>query len=83
MWFLCVQVAALRQLQKQELIDFFEEYIKIGAARKKSLSIRVYESQHLKEKASDKSEVPSPSVEIEDNLSTGRLGDADNPNSED
>ncbi|KAH0889920.1 hypothetical protein HID58_052349 [Brassica napus] len=49
------EVAALRYLQKQELIDFFEEYIKIGAAR-----------QHLKEKASDENEVPSPSVEIED-----------------
>ncbi|KAL0665854.1 hypothetical protein Bca4012_028558 [Brassica carinata] len=60
------EVVALRQLQKQELIDFFEEYIKIGAAKKKSLSIRVYGSQHLKEMASDKDEVPSPSVEIED-----------------
>ncbi|KAL0720420.1 hypothetical protein Bca4012_035019 [Brassica carinata] len=60
------EVAALRQLQKQELIDFFEEYIKIGAAKKKSLSIRVYGSQHLKEMASDKDEVPSPSVEIVD-----------------
>ena len=62
----CGQVGALRQLQKQELIDFFEEYIKIGAAKKKSLSIRVYGSQHLNEMASDKDEVPSPSVEIED-----------------
>uniref|UniRef100_M4CKB4 Insulin-degrading enzyme-like 1, peroxisomal n=1 Tax=Brassica campestris TaxID=3711 RepID=M4CKB4_BRACM len=60
------EVGALRQLQKQELIDFFEEYIKIGAAKKKSLSIRVYGSQHLNEMASDKDEVPSPSVEIED-----------------
>uniref|UniRef100_A0A1J3GFR1 Zinc-metallopeptidase, peroxisomal n=1 Tax=Noccaea caerulescens TaxID=107243 RepID=A0A1J3GFR1_NOCCA len=60
------EVAALEQLQKQELIDFFDEYIKVGAARKKSLSIRVYGSQHLKEMASDKDEVPSPSVEIED-----------------
>ena len=61
-----LQVSALKQLQKQELIDFFDEYIKVGAARKKSLSIRVYGSQHLKEMASDKDEVPSPSVEIED-----------------
>uniref|UniRef100_A0A1J3JW63 Zinc-metallopeptidase, peroxisomal n=2 Tax=Noccaea caerulescens TaxID=107243 RepID=A0A1J3JW63_NOCCA len=60
------EVAALEQLQKQELIDFFDEYIKVGAARKKSLSIRVYGSHHLKEMASDKDEVPSPSVEIED-----------------
>lgn len=60
------EVSALKQLQKQELIDFFDEYIKVGAARKKSLSIRVYGSQHLKEMASDKDEVPSPSVEIED-----------------
>ncbi|CAH8265600.1 unnamed protein product [Arabidopsis lyrata] len=60
------EVAALKQLQKQELIDFFDEYIKVGAARKKSLSIRVYGSKHLKEMTSDKDEVPSPSVETED-----------------
>ncbi|XP_019101972.1 PREDICTED: insulin-degrading enzyme-like 1, peroxisomal [Camelina sativa] len=60
------EVAALKQLQKQELIDFFDEYIKVGAEKKKSLSIRVYGSQHLKEMASDKNEVPSPCVEIED-----------------
>ncbi|ESQ44327.1 hypothetical protein EUTSA_v10005770mg [Eutrema salsugineum] len=59
------EVAALRELKKEELIDFFDEYIKVDAPRKKSLSICVYGSQHLKEMASDKDKVVSPFVEIE------------------
>ncbi|KAG2242164.1 hypothetical protein Bca52824_095992 [Brassica carinata] len=89
MGFPCGQVAALSQLQKQKLKDFFEEYIKIGETRKKSLSIRVYGSKHLKERRVTKrkslhhllksmkllvSEIPSHF--------TGRSGDVDNPNSE-
>ncbi|XP_010554834.1 PREDICTED: insulin-degrading enzyme-like 1, peroxisomal isoform X2 [Tarenaya hassleriana] len=60
------EVAALRKITRQELIDFFNDYIKVGAMRKKSLSIRVYGSRHLSEMACDKEQIPSPSFEIED-----------------
>ncbi|KAL0867024.1 hypothetical protein Bca101_046142 [Brassica carinata] len=60
------EVAALRELKKEELIDFFDEYIKVDAPNKKSMSICVYGSQHLKEMASDKDKVASPFIEIED-----------------
>ncbi|KAL1225285.1 Insulin-degrading enzyme-like 2 [Cardamine amara subsp. amara] len=60
------EVAALRELKKEELIDFFDEYIKVDAPKKKSMSICVYGNQHLQEMASDKDKVPSPSIEIED-----------------
>ncbi|CAH2063830.1 unnamed protein product [Thlaspi arvense] len=60
------EVAALRELKKEELVDFFDEYIKVGAPKKKSLSICVYGSQHLKEMASDKDKVASPFIEIQE-----------------
>ncbi|KAG5399741.1 hypothetical protein IGI04_014348 [Brassica rapa subsp. trilocularis] len=60
------EVAALRELKKEELIDFFDTYIKVDAPKKKSMSICVYGSQHLKEMASDKDKVASPFIEIED-----------------
>ncbi|KAL0724770.1 hypothetical protein Bca4012_039369 [Brassica carinata] len=60
------EVAALRELKKEELIEFFDEYIKVDAPRKKSLSICVYGSQHLNEMASDKAKVVSPFIEIQD-----------------
>ncbi|XP_010472492.1 PREDICTED: insulin-degrading enzyme-like 2 [Camelina sativa] len=60
------EVAALKELKKEELIDFFNEYIKVDAPKKKSLSVCVYGNQHSKEMASDKDKVVSPSVEIED-----------------
>ncbi|CAL9246037.1 unnamed protein product [Arabidopsis halleri] len=60
------EVAALRELKKEELIDFFDEYIKAGAPKKKSLSVCVYGNQHLKEMSSDKEKVVTPSIEIED-----------------
>ena len=59
-------MAALRELKKEELIEFFNEYIKVDAPKKKSLSICVYGSQHVKELASDKDEVTPPFIEIED-----------------
>ncbi|CAH2063828.1 unnamed protein product [Thlaspi arvense] len=58
------EVAALRELKNEELIDFFDEYI--GAPKKRSLSICVYGNQHLNEMASDKDRVVSPLVEIQD-----------------
>lgn len=61
------QVAALRQLTKQDLIDFFNENIKVGAPRKKTLSIGVYGSLHSSEYTVDKSEPVEPySVKIDD-----------------
>lgn len=61
------QVAALRQLTKQDLIDFFNENIKVGAPRKKTLSIGVYGNPHSSEYAVDKSEPAEPySVKIDD-----------------
>ncbi|KAG5555691.1 hypothetical protein RHGRI_006365 [Rhododendron griersonianum] len=61
------QVAALKQLTHQELIDFFNEYIKVGAPTKKTLSVQVYGSLHTSEYKSQKSDpIPPNSVRIED-----------------
>lgn len=59
-------MAALRELKKDELIDFLDKYIRMDAPNKKSLSICVYGNQHLKEMANDKDKIPSTSIEIED-----------------
>ncbi|GLT96021.1 hypothetical protein SLE2022_136700 [Rubroshorea leprosula] len=40
------EVAALRQLTQVELIDFFNEYIKVGAPQKRTLSIHVVGKGH-------------------------------------
>ncbi|KAK3446693.1 hypothetical protein EUGRSUZ_A02355 [Eucalyptus grandis] len=67
------EVAALRQLTQQELLDFFYEYVKVGAARKKTLSIRVYGSLHASEYTTDKNQPAQPSsVQIEDIFSFRR-----------
>ncbi|XP_021283487.1 insulin-degrading enzyme-like 1, peroxisomal [Herrania umbratica] len=67
------EVAALRQLTHQELIDFFNENIKVGATRKKTLSVRVYGNQHLSEINSDKSEPVQPHIiQIDDIFSFRR-----------
>lgn len=50
------EVAALRQITQQELIDFFNEYIKVGAPQKRILSVQVYGRQHSNEKEVNKSE---------------------------
>ncbi|XP_019084921.1 PREDICTED: insulin-degrading enzyme-like 2 isoform X1 [Camelina sativa] len=60
------EVAALRELKKEELIDFFDGYIKVDAPKKKSWSICVYGNQHVNEMASDKDKVVSPSIKVED-----------------
>jgi insulysin len=59
-------VTVLRELKKEELINFFDEYTKVGAPKRKSLSVCVYGNQHLKEMSSDKDKVVSTSIEIED-----------------
>ncbi|KAL5743842.1 hypothetical protein ACOSQ2_026958 [Xanthoceras sorbifolium] len=68
-----VEVAALRQLTQQDLIDFFNEYIKVGAPKKKTLSIRVYRSLHKSDYTSDNNESAQPSsVHIDDIFSFRR-----------
>lgn len=58
-------MVALRTLEKGEFVDFFDEYIKIGAPNKKSLSICIYG----KGMAVDKDKVSSPCIDIEDIVS--------------
>lgn len=61
------QIGALRKLTQKELTDFFDEYIKIGAPRKKALSVRVYGSKHSSEFQAHKNEQIEPNaVQIED-----------------
>ncbi|KAK1267709.1 Zinc-metallopeptidase, peroxisomal [Acorus gramineus] len=43
------EVAALRELPQQELIDFFNEHIKVGAPRRKTLTIQVFGKLHSSE----------------------------------
>ncbi|KAK2976885.1 hypothetical protein RJ640_010808 [Escallonia rubra] len=67
------EVTALKQLTKRELIDFFDENIKVGAPRKKSVSVRVYGSLHSSEfKANSSPPVEPNSVQIEDIFSFRR-----------
>ncbi|KAI3760627.1 hypothetical protein L1987_51025 [Smallanthus sonchifolius] len=47
------EVAALKQLTKAELIQFFDEHIKAGAPQKKALSVQVYATTHSTENTSD------------------------------
>ncbi|PRQ44705.1 putative insulysin [Rosa chinensis] len=61
------EIAALRQLTQQELIEFYNEHIKVGAPRKRTLSVRVYGNPHSSEYASDKSSPVQPcTVKIDD-----------------
>ncbi|XP_020519710.1 insulin-degrading enzyme-like 1, peroxisomal isoform X2 [Amborella trichopoda] len=43
------EVAALRELTKKDVIEFFNNYIKIGAPLKKKLSLQVYGGVHSSE----------------------------------
>ncbi|KAL6530464.1 Insulin-degrading enzyme-like 1, peroxisomal [Orobanche minor] len=62
------EVEALRQLSQKELIDFFNEHIKFGATRKKSLSVRVYGSAHSSQYLADDSQTAesNSTVRIQD-----------------
>ncbi|XP_011048053.1 PREDICTED: zinc-metallopeptidase, peroxisomal isoform X2 [Populus euphratica] len=67
------EVAALKQLTQQDLIDFFDEHVKVGAPRKRTLSVRVYGKLHSCEYPSDKSQqLPPNAVQIEDIFSFRR-----------
>ncbi|XP_031397805.1 insulin-degrading enzyme-like 1, peroxisomal isoform X3 [Punica granatum] len=62
------EVSALRQLTHQELIDFFNEHIKVGAAKKKTLSLRVYGSLHTSEFTVERSETVGPHSMLIDDI---------------
>ncbi|KAK9921956.1 hypothetical protein M0R45_030448 [Rubus argutus] len=67
------EIAALMQLTQKELIDFFNEHIKVGAPQKRTLSIRVYGNSHSSEHSSDISSPVQPcSVKIDDIFSFRR-----------
>ncbi|KAK9921921.1 hypothetical protein M0R45_030414 [Rubus argutus] len=67
------EIAALRHLTQQELIDFFNEHIKVGAPQKRTLSVRVYGNPHSSEYASDiSSSVQAGSIKIDDIFSFRR-----------
>ncbi|KAJ4706408.1 insulin-degrading enzyme-like 1, peroxisomal [Melia azedarach] len=67
------EVAALKQLTQQELIDFFNENIKVGAPRKKTLSVRVYGSLHVSDYSADNTESAQlPTILIDDIFSFRR-----------
>ena len=64
------QVAALRKLTKQELIEFFNDFIKVGAPQRKTLSIGVYGKLHSEEYTTEKSDPLRPySLTIDDIIS--------------
>ncbi|KAL9232570.1 hypothetical protein vseg_007669 [Gypsophila vaccaria] len=61
------EVAALKQLTQQDLVDVFDEYVKVGANRKKTLSIWVYGSSHSSQFEVDTSGANQPQcIHIED-----------------
>ncbi|XP_062117725.1 insulin-degrading enzyme-like 1, peroxisomal isoform X2 [Humulus lupulus] len=67
------EVAALKQLTRQELIDFFNENVKVGAPQKKELSVRVSGNLHSSDYKTDKTEPAQPgSVRIDDIFSFRR-----------
>lgn len=44
-----MQVAALRELTKKELVDFFNEYVNVDGPKRKSLSVQVFGGLHSAE----------------------------------
>ncbi|KAK9664344.1 hypothetical protein RND81_14G035000 [Saponaria officinalis] len=61
------EVAALKQLTQQELVDFFDNFVKVGANRKRDLSIWIYGSSHSSDYEADKSSADHPQfIHIDD-----------------
>ncbi|XP_049354537.1 insulin-degrading enzyme-like 1, peroxisomal [Solanum verrucosum] len=61
------EVAALKQITKTDLINFFNEYVNVGAPKRKSLSLQVFGSSHSSEFKSEKVDPVEPNVvQIED-----------------
>lgn len=54
------EVAALRDLKKEELLEFFNSYIKVDSPQRKTLSVQVYGGLHSTEykKAIDETDAP-------------------------
>jgi insulysin len=44
-----VQVALLRELKKDEFIEFFDQYIKVGAPQRRTVSVQVFSGNHSAE----------------------------------
>ncbi|XP_031738677.1 insulin-degrading enzyme-like 1, peroxisomal [Cucumis sativus] len=67
------EVAILRTVTHQDLINFFNEHIKVGAPRKKSLSVRVYGNLHSSNYSGDLNQPLEPdTVKIDDIFSFRR-----------
>ncbi|KAJ8565069.1 hypothetical protein K7X08_001529 [Anisodus acutangulus] len=61
------EVAALKQITKTDLIDFFNEYVNVGAPKRKSLSLQVFGSSHSSQLKAEKVDPIEPNVvQIED-----------------
>lgn len=51
-----VEVAALRELSKQDVLNFFDEHVATGSAGRRRLSVRVYSIEHAEDKNADANE---------------------------
>ncbi|THU45479.1 hypothetical protein C4D60_Mb02t18360 [Musa balbisiana] len=56
------EVAALRELSKEELLDFFSTYVKVDAPQRKTLSVQVYGGLHTAEYKKVVQEADTPKV---------------------
>ncbi|KAI3864340.1 hypothetical protein MKX03_026913 [Papaver bracteatum] len=59
-----IEIAALKNLRQQELIDFFNEYIKVGAPTRKTLSVQVYGGMHSAKYEASTKEISSQSQSV-------------------
>ncbi|MCL7040495.1 hypothetical protein MKW94_029754 [Papaver nudicaule] len=59
-----IEIEALKKLRQQELLDFFNEYIKVGAPAKKSLSVQVYGGLHFANYEASTEEISSRSESL-------------------
>ncbi|XP_073113934.1 insulin-degrading enzyme-like 1, peroxisomal isoform X1 [Elaeis guineensis] len=57
-----LEVAALRDLKKEELVDFFNNYVKVDVPHKKTLSVHVYGCLHSAEYKQAIQEADPPKV---------------------
>ncbi|RAL51841.1 hypothetical protein DM860_010559 [Cuscuta australis] len=68
-----MEVEALKQVTKTDLIGFFDEYVSVDSPKRKALSVRVYGSSHSSEYKAEKTEPAGPDfVRIEDVFSFKR-----------
>lgn len=51
-----VEVAALRELSKQDVLNFFDKHVAAGGAGRRRLSVRTYSIEHAEDKNADASE---------------------------